>query len=224
MTSDAVVFRMPSEAVRRLSRDATTVLNTKRDMPNESEMVTCLLAEMGSRPAAAGELLPLVYDQLRGIAAQRMREERSSHTLQPTALVHEAYVRLASSANQSWEGRAHFFRTAAEAMRRILIDHARRRTADKRGGGAARASLENLEIAVDPETHPEALLALEQALETLKQEDPRVAEVIQLRFFAGLGFADIARLMNVSERTILREWAFARARLVELIEGTAESN
>lgn len=194
-------------------------------MTADNETVSRLLNELPHRPGAAGELLPLIYDQLRAIASQRMREERAGHTLQATALVHEAYMRLSrgmeSTDAGAWESRAHFFRVAADAMRKILIDHARRRTADKRGGGVRPASLEAAAEAqaISIDSDPEELLALEDALQALQQEDPRSAEVVQLRFFAGMGFADIAKLLEVSERTIMREWAYARARLVQLIEG-----
>src|SRR4051812_14960941 len=185
-------------------------------MPTESEQVTKLLAQIPSRPEAANELLPLVYSQLRAIANQRMREERVGHTLQATALVHEAYVRLAAASDdgRQFEGRTHFFRVAADAMRKILIDHARRHRADKRGGGVKQRSLGAIEPSID--TDPELLLAMEEALTTLQSEDARAAEVVQLRFYGGLSFEEIAESLKVSERTVLREWAFARARLVLL--------
>lgn len=186
-------------------------------MSTDAETISRLIAELPDRPAAASELLPLVYEQLRAIAAQRMRQERAGHTLQATALVHEAYVRLAGGGS-SFENQGHFFRVAAEAMRKILIDHARRRLAEKRGSGKRPANLESIDIAMDAD--PESAVALDEALTALATEEARAAEVVQLRFFAGLGFAEIAKLMNVSERTILREWAFARARLVQLIEGS----
>jgi RNA polymerase sigma factor (TIGR02999 family) len=201
-------------------------------MTAESDIVARLLNEIPHRPSAASELLPLVYDQLRAIAQQRMREERVGHTLQATALVHEAYVRLAkpgaaAAGNAAtiggWEGQHHFFRVAAEAMRKILIDHARRRSAEKRGGGKRPVTLTGAnELSIDGD--PESALALEEALTALQKEDSRAAEVVQLRFFAGLGFGEIAKLLNVSERTIMREWAFARARLVQLIEGEGHQN
>lgn len=213
-------------------------------MPVDSDAVSRLLNEIPHRPAAAGELLPLVYEHLRAIALQRMREERAGHTLQATALVHEAYLRLArpmarSTADaaahaaadagpplaEGWEGRAHFFRVAADAMRKILIDHARKRRADKRGGGRRPVSLSaaiDLAGGADAGGDPELTLALDEALAALAREDARAAEVVHLRFFTGLGFADIARLLNVSERTVMREWAFARARLVQLLDAEAD--
>jgi RNA polymerase sigma factor (TIGR02999 family) len=198
-------------------------------MTADTQTVSRLLSELPHRPGAANELLPLVYDQLRAIAMQRMREERAGHTLQATALVHEAYLRLARGFDNAdggeWEGRAHFFRVAADAMRKILIDHARRRKAEKRGGGVRPASLDAAEEAqaISIDSDPESLIALDEALQSLAAEDARAAEVVQLRFFSGLGFADIAKLLGVSERTILREWAFARARLVQLIEGRRDA-
>lgn len=184
--------------------------------PTDEQTISRLLDELPSRPEAAGELLPLVYEQLRAIAGQRMREERAGHTLQATALVHEAYMRLSRGSQEGWEGRGHFFRVAADSMRKILIDHARKKKAEKRGGGKKPVTLSGAEIGIDGD--PDATLALHEALESLAKEDARAAEVVHLRFFAGLGFPEIAEVMKVSERTIMREWAFARARLVQLID------
>lgn len=203
---------------RATGRAARAALGSRRSavMSSESETISRLLDELPKRPEAANELLPLVYDHLRAIAAQRMREERAGHTLQATALVHEAYMKLARGNNDGWEGRGHFFRVAADSMRKILIDHARKRKAEKRGGGMKPVTLSAAEIGINGD--PDAALALHEALETLSKEDARSAEVVHLRFFAGLGFPEIARVMEVSERTVMREWAFARARLVQLID------
>jgi RNA polymerase sigma factor (TIGR02999 family) len=176
------------------------------------------LGELGERPvAAAEELLPLVYAQLRAIAEQRMREERAGHTLQATALVHEVFVRLVSGNEPDWQSRAHFFRVAAEAMRRVLIDHARRKLADKRGGGAKAVPLSVVDLAVEQD--PAKVIALEDAMRVLEKEDPRAAEVVQLRFYAGLSVQETAALLEMSERTVMREWSFARARLYQLLAG-----
>jgi RNA polymerase sigma factor (TIGR02999 family) len=164
-------------------------------------------------PAGRAELYQRVYDELRGIAGSRMRAERAGHTLQATALVHEVWLRLVDHQNTDWRDRAHFFGAAGEAMRRILIDHARRAAADKRGGNRERVTLGALEAAVEVE--PEEALALAEALTRLEQHDPRAAEVTRLRFFAGLSVEDTARALGVTPRTVHREWTYARARLFE---------
>jgi RNA polymerase sigma factor (TIGR02999 family) len=178
--------------------------------------VTQILSEFDDRPNAAEELLPLVYEELHSLARARMREERAAHTLQATALVHEAYLRLVGADGIEWESRAHFFRVAAEAMRRILIDHARKKGAQKRGGGAKGIPLNVASLAEDVD--PGQFLALNDALEKLEQEDERAAEIVKLRFFTGLSVADTVRVLGLSERTVMREWKFARARLFQLLE------
>lgn len=178
--------------------------------------VTQLLKDFDQRADASEQLLPLVYDQLRAIAQRRMSNERERHTLQATALVHEAYMKLVRGDEQpSWENRRHFFAVAAEAMRRILIDHARKRDSQKRGGGQAKVPIDVVDLAV---THDaEQILALDDAITTLEQEDARAAEVVQLRFFAGLSVEETAEAMDLSERTVMREWSFAKARLYQLL-------
>jgi len=176
---------------------------------------TRLLAEAGGDEEPWRAVLPLVYDELKGLAARRMAEERAEHTLQATALVHEAWLRLAGDERMAWSSRRHFFGAAARAMQRVLVDHARRAKADKRGGGAARVSITVGEICDAGE--PDRLLALDDALEKLEREDRRAAEVARLRLLAGLELADVARALEVSERTAAREWAFGRARLAELL-------
>jgi RNA polymerase sigma-70 factor (ECF subfamily) len=177
--------------------------------------VTILLARAGAGDSrATGELLPLVYEELRVLAAQHLVGERANHTLQPTALVHEAYLRLVVPGDVTWENRAHFFGAAAKAIRRILIDHARARASAKRGGGQDRVGLEGLAIAA-----PEAggarvggvdLLALDEALNQLAALAPDKAKVVELRFFAGLTAEETARALGVSESTVARDWHFAR--------------
>ncbi len=159
-------------------------------------------------PQAAGELLPLVYDELRRLAAARMVGERPGQTIQATVLVHEAWLKIAGNGEQRWENRRHFFAVAAEAMRRILVDHARARRALKRGGGAARLTLLDPDIA--PGDGPD-LLDLDQALQRLAALNHRQARIVELRFFAGLDTPEIAHAMGVSERTVKYEWRFARA-------------
>lgn len=182
--------------------------------------VTRILREAEGAPESAGELMPLVYDELRVIAAQRMREERAGHTLQATALVHEACARLLGPGQMSFENRAHFFRTAAEAMRRILIDHARRRGAEKRGG-ANRERLPLSVVDLAQEHDPEMVMALDEAMTRLEAEDPRAYEIVQLRFFAGLSVEQAGETLGVSARTVQREWAYARAWLARALGGEA---
>lgn len=166
--------------------------------------------------AARDELLPLVYDELKGLAANRMRGERGEHTLQATALVHEAWMRLAGNHAIEWRDRRHFYGAAAEAMRRVLIDHARKVRSDKRGGDFERVTLGADEAAAELDS--DDFLALDEALQQLEVEDARAAQVVRLRFFAGLTMPEVALSLEVSERSAHREWAFARARLFELLE------
>ena len=161
-------------------------------------------------PLVAAELLPLVYDELRRLAAHKMSSEAAGHTLQPTALVHEAWLRLAGDAAPEFQNRAHFFSAAAEAMRRILIDRARRRTAAKRGGGAAPVDLEEVEIA-SPVADDDALLRLDEALEKFAALDPRKAELVKLRYFVGLSFEEAATALGIAVPTAKQWWAYARA-------------
>ncbi len=160
-------------------------------------------------------ILPVVYDELRRIARQRMTRERSDHTLQATALVHEAYGRLLGSDSPAWSDRRTFYAAAAKAMQRVLIDHARRSKSEKRGGNALRVTLGAPESPVEVE--PDQLLALDDALDVLAAEDERAAEVTRMRFIVGLTVEETAQALQVSERTVAREWSFARARLMELL-------
>ncbi|MFZ4574648.1 MAG: ECF-type sigma factor [Phycisphaerales bacterium] len=161
---------------------------------------------------AAAEMLPLVYDELRAIAAGMLRSQRAGHTLQPTALVNEAYLKIVGAARQEWSGRQHFQAVAAIAMRQILVNHARDRRADKRGGsGWKRVTL----IAAE-DKHADApddadLLALDEALTKLEGIDATQARIVEMRYFAGLSNADIAALLGVSERSVIREWRMAQA-------------
>jgi RNA polymerase sigma factor (TIGR02999 family) len=171
--------------------------------------VTEILSAIDQGQARADELLPLVYEELRKLAAARMARESPGQTLQPTALVHEAWLRLVGDANPKFGGRAHFFGAAAEAMRRILIDSARRKHAARHGGGQAPVDIQNVELAVAP---PEdELLAVNEALEKLAAEDNGLAELVKLRFFVGFTNKEAAEVLGVSEPTIERHWAFARA-------------
>jgi RNA polymerase sigma factor (TIGR02999 family) len=166
-------------------------------------------------PTAAAELLPLVYEQLRKLAAHRLAREAHEHTLQPTALVHEAWLKVGGATDRAWAGRQHFFATAAEAMRRILVERARRRLALKRGAGAEPVAGDELEIPA-PEPDPE-LLAVHEALDRFAAVDPRKAELVKLRYFVGLSFEETAGILGIAEPTAKLWWAYARAWLrVEL--------
>ena len=158
---------------------------------------------------AAEELLPLVYEELRMLAARKMAAESAAQTLQPTALVHEAWLRLVRSPEQNWQNRAHFFRVAAECMRRILIDNARRKQQVRHGGGQQRVPLEQVDIMQDLD--PERLLHINEALDRLAAQDRVKAELVKLRFFGGLQNNEIAQVLGVSERTVERNWRFAKA-------------
>ena len=172
-------------------------------------------------PHAAAQLLPLVYDELRCLAAVRLAAEPSGNTLQPTALVHEAYLRLVGApAADRWDHRGHFFAAAAEAMRRILIDAARRKATTRHGGGRQRQALDP-DVAAIPEPR-EDLLALDEALNRLEAEDPLKARLVKLRYFAGLSLPEAAAALGLSERTAGRHWAYARAWLRRAVEGRQE--
>ena len=182
-----------------------------------SDITLMLEAASAGDSHASEQLLPLLYDELRQLAAARMAQESAGHTLQPTALVHEAWLRLAGGKNQSWENRAHFFGAAAEAMRRILIERARRKSRLKRGSGQALLDIADLDvIAALPD---EKVLLVDEALERLKQEDPEKAEIVMLKFFAGLTNEQAAEILNVNERTVRRQWEFAKAWLFDRIRG-----
>jgi RNA polymerase sigma factor (TIGR02999 family) len=172
--------------------------------------VTQILDDIRSgRANAASDLLPKVYQQLRAIAQQHMNQERASHTLEATALVHEAYLRLVGSQSLGWDSRAHFFTSAAEAMRRILIEHARGRKRIKRGGERQRVPLTGVDLAAEHDE--EEILAVDEAFRRLETEDPSAANVVRLRFYAGLSVAETAAALGISQRSVAREWAFARA-------------
>ena len=158
---------------------------------------------------AASQLLPLIYDQLKDLARQRMAMERKGHTLQATALVHEAYLRLIGEGDVPWAGRAQFFRAAADAMRRILIEHARARGRVKRGGGHRRLPLDVVDLATEVDVCE--VIALDDAVTRLEKISPGVAEVVRLRFYAGLSEKETAQALGVTDRTVRREWTYARA-------------
>jgi RNA polymerase sigma factor (TIGR02999 family) len=172
--------------------------------------ITQLLGEIrGGNQQVAEELLSLVYTELKRIAAQKMAGEAPGNTLQPTALVHEAWMRLVGDGDAPFENRAHFFSAAAEAMRRILVDSARRKRAIRRGGGAAREELQEDHLVQD--AVPDELLAVDEALDLLAREDPAAAELVKLRYFVGMTMEEAATTMGLSLRNAERTWTYARA-------------
>lgn len=175
-------------------------------------------------PQAAEELLPIVYNELRRLAAQKLSQEKPGQTLQATALVHEAYLRLIGSENRQWDGRGHFFAAAAEAMRRILVDTARRKQARKHGGGQQRIDLDDLQISNDVSPHPEDMIALDEALSKLASEDPVKGEVVKLRYFAGLSLRQISETLGISPSTADNYWAYARCWLRLEMSGEVEES
>jgi RNA polymerase sigma factor (TIGR02999 family) len=178
---------------------------------NMSEITLILEAVKNGDREAAQELLPLTYQELRRIAGQMMANEREGHTLQPTALIHEAYLRLVGPEGEQpdWDCRAHFFTAAAEAMRWILIDHARRKLARKRGGDQVRTPLDEAEF--ETELPPDELLAIDEALKKLEIENTKAAAVVKLRYFAGMTVPETATALGVSPRTVDRTWQGAKA-------------
>jgi RNA polymerase sigma factor (TIGR02999 family) len=181
-----------------------------------SDVTAILSAIEAGDPSAAAQLLPLVYDELRKLAAARLADERPGQTLQATALVHEAYLRLVGTEQaQRWDSRAHFFAAAAEAMRRLLIDQARRKRRPKHGGGRTRVSLDQALCLGD--TPDDDLVALDEALQKLAKQEPAKAELVKLHYFAGLTLEEAGRALGISHRTAKRHWAYARAWLYAAI-------
>ena len=183
-----------------------------------SEATRILNAIGQGHPQAVEELFTVVYDELRKLAAQKMAQEPAGHTLQPTALVHEAWLRLGADAQPEWQNRAHFFGAAAEAMRRILVERARRRLAAKRGGGAERVDVDEIEIA-SPVADDDALLLLSEVLEKFAAADPRKAELVKLRYFAGMTHEEAAAALGIAVPTAKQWWAYARAWLAVEMRG-----
>jgi RNA polymerase sigma factor (TIGR02999 family) len=183
---------------------------------HKSDATVLLAAVERGEPKAADELLELVYQELRQLATRKMAQESPGQTLQPTALVHEAWLRLIGKKNPSFENRAHFFSAAAEAMRRILIDRARRRQTHRHGGGHERVHLDECDL-IAPQADDE-LLAVHEALDKLAQEHPVQAEVVKLRYFGGRSNEEIAQILDISLTTVKTYWAFARAWLLRQIK------
>jgi RNA polymerase sigma factor (TIGR02999 family) len=180
-----------------------------------SEITLALDAVARGEKQASEDLLPLVYEELRRLAAARMAQEAAGHTLQPTALVHEAWLRLAGSEQRLWQNRGHFFGSAANAMRCILIERARSKARIKHGGGQVRVDIQNIDVA--EKTPDEHVLLINEALDQLEREDPEQARVVVLKFFGGLTNQEVAEHLGIGERSVDRHWACARVRLVRLI-------
>ena len=186
-------------------------------MPTKQGEVTQLLLEMERGTSDAEEkLFPLVYGELRRLAAYYMRRERPEHTLQPTALVNEAYLRLTQMQEIGWQGRSHFFAIAAQAMRRILVDHARAHDAAKRGGAQRDVTFDEAQAASF--SRPNELLALDEALGRLADFDPRQSRIVELRFFGGLNEEETAHVLGISVRTVKRDWRIAKAWLYDQVK------
>lgn len=185
-----------------------------------NEQITRLLEAVDEgNTSAAQKLLSLVYEDLRRLAASRMAMERGNHTLQPTALVHEAYLRLAENSQAEWKSRGHYFAAAAEAMRRILVDRARAKAANKRGGQFTRVDLEGVQLAI--EARPDVLCAVNDAIDELSRIAPEKAELVKLRFFVGMTNQEAAEALEISLVTVKRRWQFARAWLFQRLENLA---
>jgi RNA polymerase sigma factor (TIGR02999 family) len=186
-----------------------------------SDVTQILSAIEAGDPKAAAELLPLVYDELRKLAAARMAEERADHTLQPTALVHEAYVRLlGTEPDRTWNGRGHFFGAAAEAMRRILVENARRKGRVRHGGDLERVDLDSLTVAAPQRSND--LMVLDEALAQLEAAEPQAAELVKLRYFAGLTIPEAAAALGMAPRTADFLWAYAKSWLLQKIEAQSQ--
>jgi RNA polymerase sigma factor (TIGR02999 family) len=190
-------------------------LYNSQAMSEPAEITQVLQAIGRSEEGAAEKLLPLVYAELRRLAAARMAHEMAGQTLQPTALVHEAWLRLVKDGDRTWQNRAHFFGAAAEAMRRILIERARHRSRLKHGGGQSRLNIEDLELAQT--TPDDKILLVDEALARLKVEDPELERIVVLKFFGGLSNEEIAESLELAPRTLDRQWAYARAWLFRYI-------
>jgi len=189
-------------------------------MPASERITQRLVDWSNGDQAALDEVLPLVYDELRRLADSYLRRERPDHTLQPTALVHEAYLRLIGQKNLSWQNRAHFFGIAARVMRQILVNHALNRNADKRGGHLHKVSLdEAVNFFAERDVN---LMALNRALDELEALDPRQSQIVELRFFGGLSIEEAAEVLGISPATVKRDWSIAKLWLHRAIEGTQE--
>lgn len=189
--------------------------------PQKPEVTELLKESAQGNRAALDQLLPLVYNELRGIADRYLRREREDHTLQATALVHEAYLRLIDQRNVEWQNRAHFFGVAAQMMRRILVDHARAHQTAKRGSGGIKVSLDDvLEIS---DEQMDSMLVLDEALSALEQIDPQKSRIVELRFFGGLSIEETAAALDIGTATVIRQWRMAKAWLYNEVTGEEEN-
>lgn len=180
-----------------------------------SELSKILEASTADGKRVAGDLLPLIYDELRSLAARKLPKGRAEETIQATALVHEAWLRLGANVNHEWNDRAHFFRTAAAAMRSILVDRARKKAAARHGGRLERLDSDQIQLAAV--SQDERILLVNDVLQQLEKEHPERAQVVCLKFFGGLTNQEIAAIQGVARKTVERHWAFAKARLFQLI-------
>ena len=198
------------KSAQKISIFLQTAYNEAANVSEEQKQISVILKDWsGGNRASADVLLSLVYDELRKIAAQYLRKERSDHTLQPTALVHEAYLKLVDISDISWQDRAHFFAVSSNVMRQILVDYARARLADKRGGAAQRIALED---AISFSNEPDVdLIALDEALKQLAEFDEQQSRLVELRFFGGLTIEETAEVLGISPATVKREWTMAKA-------------
>lgn len=189
---------------------------TSENLSSGPDVTTLLTQAADGDSKAANQLLPLVYEQLRAIAQRRMASENPGHTLQATALVHEVFLRLLGDRRVPWQNQAHFYATAAQAMRRVLLDHAKAKGRQKRGGGQKKMPLNVADLAATE--NPEQILALDTALCRLEEQNPEAAQVVRLRFYAGMSIDQTAEVLEMSPRTIDRRWKFARAWLYKMLE------
>ena len=185
-------------------------------IPIMNELTQVLQAIRRGDGQASGELLPLVYNELRQLAMARMAQESAGQTLQATALVHEAWLRMVGAGDRTWQNRAHFFGAAAEAMRRILVENARRKSRLKRGGGQARVDIDEINVAAA--TPDEKVLLMDEALEQLQAQDPQKARIVVMKFFGGMTNQEVAENLDITERTVERQWAYAKAWLFQKIK------
>ena len=189
-------------------------------MTSSSPNITALLRRLSDGdPEVLDDLLPLVYGELHRQAQRYLRRERPGHTLQPTALINEAYLKLVDQKNVKWESRSHFFAIAAKLMRRILVDHARMRHRDKRGGEAENVPLDDVQEFIAVEQRNVDLIALDEALDRLAKKDEQQARIVELRYFSGLGLDETADVLGISRATVARDWAVAKAWLFRELSG-----
>src|SRR5437016_3731180 len=200
---------MGVESDSPLPGSSSQSLGRHRVQPVSPDVTSLLRKFADGNHEAAGELIPVVYQELRRLAVRHLRHERPDHTLQPTALVHEAYIKLVAQRNADWQSRSHFFAVASKLMRRILVDYARRQLRAKRGGRQAKLSLDEV-VLLSPD-RPDKMLALDESLTRLEKLDARQGRIVELRYFGGLTIDEAAQILRVSATTVRREWTSAKA-------------